>query len=134
MARPTDLLIPTRTIRDSDETGLYSDLAFRRADVAQLVEHFTRNEGGPRFESGVGFLAYLQGFCRIGEASCTRSGTPLDAFRVRNAYVRDPFSLDEVVPFPAKGCPYLQGIHSRTAFTCACPQVPARGRVRTGLA
>ena len=27
------------------------------ADVAQLVEHFTRNEGGPRFESGASALS-----------------------------------------------------------------------------
>ena len=32
------------------------------ADVAQLVEHFTRNEGVPGSSPGVGFAADLQGF------------------------------------------------------------------------
>ena len=131
LARPTDRLIPTRGRSGTPTRPGYTRIWLSsRADVAQLVEHFTRNEGVPGSSPGVGFLAYLQGFCRIGEASAPALAPPLDAFRVRNGYVRDPFSLDEVVPFPAKGCPHLQGIHSRTAFTCACPRVRARAWTR----
>jgi hypothetical protein len=87
-----------------------------------------RNEGVPGSSPGVGFLAYLQGVLSDQAAADTRSSTPLGAFRVRNGYVKDTFSVREVVPLPATDCHRLQGIHRRVAITCACPLVPASAR------
>jgi len=89
---------------------------------------FPRNEGVPGSSPGVGFLAHLQGVLSDQAVSGTRSGSPLGPFRVRNGYVRDPFSIGEVVPLPATDWPRLQGIHSRVAITWACPPVPASAR------
>ena len=59
----------TRAPRDATvRAGRGSPYNAGRADVAQLVEHFTRNEGVRGSSPRVG-LADLQGFCGVGRSS-----------------------------------------------------------------
>jgi hypothetical protein len=61
---------------DDDDPPPAPALPFRTplADVAQLVEHFTRNEGVPGSSPGVGFWG-LQGFLASGSARALLGGT-----------------------------------------------------------
>jgi hypothetical protein len=105
-----------------------------RAREWTCVPHssFPRNEGVPGSSPGVGFLAHLQEVLLEPATSCTGSDTALGALRVRSGYVRDPFSVGEVVPLARDeswafaGESRTRGRHMRVpSRTRECPSVAA---------
>ncbi len=61
----TDTRLWTEPTSLAGEVGGAGTLARTHADVAQLVEHFTRNEGVPGSSPGVGFIALGRGFSKF---------------------------------------------------------------------
>ena len=103
------------------------------ADVAQLVEHFTRNEGVPGSSPGVGFLSYLQGVSSDQATPARRSRPSWSGSRVQKGYVRDLFSVSEVVPPKGQHGPVCRYFVVRDGMTTASPAMPGRAPAWTDV-